>query len=109
MAAALTDCRYGRQLHAVALALQWLRCRIAPGAGVPHSLQPFLFDVLQLDGNHSTVTHRLPQLKPHPSLMSTSGNSGVHHGALVLYTEVPEAAPAVHGHLYSTVVVIGAA
>lgn len=105
----LTNCRYGRQLHAVALALQWLWCRVDPGAGVPHCLQPFLLDVLQLDGDRATMTHSFPQLKPHASLLSPSRNSGVNDGALVLSTEVPEAAPAVHGHLHPTVVVVGAA
>lgn len=105
----LTDCRYGRQLHAVALALQWLRCRVDPGAGIPHALQPFLFDVLQLDGDCANMTYGFPHLKPHPSLESPSGNSGVHHGALIWGTEVPEAASAVHSHLYPTVVVVGAA
>lgn len=105
----LTDCRYGRQLHAVTLALQWLWCRVDPRAGVPHCLQPFLLDVFQLDGDAATMTHSFPQLKPHPSLLSRSRNSGVNHGALILCTEVPEAAPAVHGHFYPTVVVVGAA
>lgn len=105
----LTDCRYGRQLHAVALALRWLWCRVDPGAGVPHCLQPFVLDVLQLDGDAATMTHGFPQLKPHPSLLSPSRNSGVNHGALILCTEVPEAASAVQCHLYPTVVVVGAA
>lgn len=105
----LTNCRYGRQLHANALALQRLWRRVNPGAGVPHRLQPFLLDVFQLDGDCTTVTRGFPQLKPHPSLLAPSGNSGVNHGALVLCAEVPEAAPAVHGHLYPTVVVVGAA
>lgn len=105
----LTDCRYGRQLHAAALALRWLGGRVDPGAGVPHCLQPFLLDVLQLDGDRANMTHSFSQLKPHPSLLSPSGNGGVNHGAIIQCAEVPEAAPAVQGHLYSTVVVVGAA
>lgn len=108
-ASTLTDCRYGRQLHAVALALQWLWCRVDPGAGVPHCLQSFFLDVLQLDGDYATMSHGFSHLKPHSSLLYPSWNCGVNHGALILCTEVPKAAPAVHGHLYPTVVVVGAA
>lgn len=104
----LTDCRYGRQPHTAALALQRLHCRADP-FGRGHALQPLLLDVLQLDGDCPTVTHGLPQMKAHPSLLSPSGDSGVHHGALVLSAEVSEAAPAVHGHLHPAVVVVGAA
>lgn len=103
----LTDWRYGRQLHVLALRGLWSAG--APAAGVPHCLQPLLLDVLQLDADCSSMTHGFPQLKPHPCLLPPSGHSGVHRGTLVLGAEVPEAAPAVHGHLYPTVVVVGAA
>lgn len=103
----LTGCRDGRQL--AVLALWRLRSAGDPAAGVPHRLQPFLLDVLQLDGDGSSVGHRLPQLKLHPRLLPPTGDGRVHHGTFVRRAEVPEAAPAVQRHLYPTVVVVGAA
>ena len=87
-----------------------LRRGIGPGTRLPHRLQTLLLDVLQLDGD-APVT-RLPQLEPHPPSRVAGGQGGrVHHrGGGVQSAQVPEAAPAaVQGHLYSTVVVGGAA